>query len=69
MQLTDFKEEKQREILKLIGEKFIEMSNSGYDTDVEITLEILQEHYLEPLGGDDFFGTEGFEHWLGLDES
>ena len=67
MNLTNFKEEKQREILKLIGEKLIEMSNSGYETDVEITLEILQESYLNPLGEDDFFGTEGWEHWLGLD--
>lgn len=27
----------------------------------------LSNCYLDVLGPDDFFGTEGWEHWLGLD--
>lgn len=67
MQLIDFKEEKQREILKLIGEKFIEIAEDSDAEEVELILSTLQQSYFEPLAAEDFFGTEGWEHWLGLD--
>jgi hypothetical protein len=65
--LTDLKEEKQREILKLIGLKLIDMSQTDYIENVECILQYLQDGALEPLSEQDFFGTEGWEHWLGLD--
>lgn len=67
MRLTDFKEKKQREVLKLIGEKLIDIAEDGYAEDVEVTLDHIQDGYLAELGPEDFFGTEGWEHWLGLD--
>jgi hypothetical protein len=67
MNLTDLKEKKQREVLKLIGEKFMEVSRDGSEVDIDIILGYLQDNFLDPLGNDDFFGTEGWEHWLGLD--
>jgi hypothetical protein len=67
MQLINFKEDKQREILKLIGEKFIQTSEEDYAENIEHILMNLQTHFFDPLAEDDFFGTEGWEHWLGLD--
>lgn len=31
-------------------------------------LEILLEEVIEPLSGEDFFGTEGWEHCFGLED-
>ena len=67
MELTDFKEQKQRDILNLIGQKLIEVSKSDYAENIEHILLNLQTHFLDPLAEEDFFGTEGWEHWLGLD--
>lgn len=67
MRLSEFKEGKQREVLKLLGEKLINMAEDGYAEDVEATLDHIQDGYLDELGPEDFFGTEGWEHWLGLD--
>lgn len=66
MNLDDFSEKKQRAILEKIGQRLIEMAKDGYESDVEITLQIMQDHYLDALGPDDFFGTEGWEAWLSL---
>ena len=67
MNLTDLKADKQRDILRLIGQKLIETADEYSDREVETHLETLQSGYLEVLGSEDFFGTEGWEHWLGLD--
>lgn len=67
MNLIDFKEAKQREVLKLIGEKFLEISQDAPALDVECTLDMLQVYFLDPLSEEDFFGTEGWEYWLGLE--
>jgi hypothetical protein len=67
MLLINFKEDKQREILAKLGELLIEMAEDGEASDVEETLHHIQHGYLEELGPQDFFGTEGWEHWLGLD--
>ena len=67
MQLIELKEHKQREILKLIGEKLIEMSKNDYAENIELVLHNLQTNFLDPLAEDDFFGTEGWEYWLGLE--
>lgn len=66
MNLDDFNEKKQRVILANLGERFIDMANNSDPEDVEATLQIIQEHYLDALGPDDFFGTEGWESWLSL---
>ncbi len=66
MNLVDFNESKQRKVLQSIGENLIEMAKSGYAEDVETTLQIIQSSYLEVLGPDDFFGTEGWEGWLNI---
>lgn len=67
MNLTELKPKRQREVLALIANKLLEMSKSGDDEDVEATLECIQDGYLDELGQHDFFGTEGWEHWLGID--
>ena len=67
MILTDLKEKKQREVLAILGKKLMEMAEDGYAEDVEATLEHIQIGYLDELGQHDFFGTEGWVHWLGLD--
>lgn len=67
MDLTSFKEKKQREILKKIGERLIEASKDDDAQSVEAHLQTLQEGYLDVLGPEDFFGTEGWEHWLDLE--
>jgi hypothetical protein len=67
MILNSFKESKQRIILERIGQRLIEMSHDGDAEDVEVTLNHIQEGYLDVLGQEDFFGTEGWEHWLDLD--
>lgn len=66
MNLVDFNEIKQRKVLQSIGENLVEMAKSGYAEDVETTLQIIQDSYLDVLGPDDFFGTEGWEGWLNL---
>lgn len=67
MELSDLKPKKQREILKRLGEQLIQASKDDDDESVQIHLETLQAGYLDELGPNDFFGTEGWEHWLGLD--
>ncbi len=67
MDLTELKAKKQREVLKKIGERLIEASTNDDDSSIEAHLQTLQEGYLDVLGPEDFFGTEGWEHWLGLD--
>lgn len=66
MYVTDLKTEKQREILRLLGQKFLDIANNDSATDVELTLDLIQAYYLDPLSDEDVFGTEGWEHWLGL---
>lgn len=67
MDLTEFKTQKQREILRTLGERLIEASKNDDDDSIEAHLQTLQEGYLDVLGPEDFFGTEGWEHWLGLE--
>lgn len=67
MDLTSLKPKKQREVLRKLGERLIEASQNDDDESVEAHLETLQSGYLDELGPNDFFGTEGWEHWLGLD--
>jgi hypothetical protein len=67
MDLTEFKAQKQREVLRTLGERLIEASKNDDDDSIEAHLQTLQEGYLDVLGPEDFFGTEGWEHWLGLD--
>lgn len=67
MDLTDYKPKKQREILKNIAKYLEEIAYAGCDDSVNTTLATLQEGFLDVLNGDDFFGTEGWEHMLGLD--
>jgi len=67
MDLTELKPKKQREILKKLGQMLIDASKNDDDADIEIHLQTLQTGYLDELGPNDFFGTEGWEHRLGLD--
>lgn len=67
MDLTELKTKKQREVLRTLGERLIEASKNDDDDSIEAHLQTLQEGYLDVLGPEDFFGTEGWEHWLGLD--
>lgn len=67
MDLTSLKPKKQREVLRKLGERLIEASQNDDDESVEVHLETLQAGYLDELGPNDFFGTEGWEHWLSLD--
>lgn len=67
MDLNEYKPERQREILAALGRKFIAMAQGADDLDVEETLEHIQDGYLDVLEQHDFFGTEGWRHWLGLD--
>lgn len=66
MNLTDFNENKQRAVLEKLGSRLIEMAKTGETCDVDATLEHIQDGYLDVLGPEDFFGTEGWEYWLGL---
>lgn len=36
--------------------------------DKRTILESMIDNVIEPLAEDDFFGTEGWEHWAGLDD-
>lgn len=66
MNLIEFKVKKQRQILAKLAENLAEMAKTGAAHDVETTLEYIQDGYLDVLGPEDFFGTEGWEHWLDL---
>lgn len=67
MNLCNLKPKQQRAVLKSLGEKLIDAAANDSDNSVEVHLDILQNGYLDILGPEDFFGTEGWEHWLGLD--
>lgn len=67
MKLTNLKPEQQREVLKTLGENLIKAAADDDDESVEGHISFLQSGYLDVLGPDDFFGTEGWEHWLNLD--
>ena len=68
MKLTNLKEAQQRAVLNALGHKLIDASNDDDAQTVEAHLDTLQNGYLDVLGPEDFFGTEGWEHWLDLDE-
>lgn len=65
--MNELKPEKQRKILAIIGKEFIRMSKEEDDEYVETLLETLEFGVLEELGDQDFFGTEGWQHYFGLD--
>ena len=67
MELANLPPKKQREVLKKLGELLIDASVNDSDESVDAHLQTLQEGYLDVLGPEDFFGTEGWEHWLELD--
>lgn len=50
-----------REILAKVGKFLLEVSENEEDEDVELTLELLVEYYLDPLSSEDYFGPEGWE--------
>lgn len=56
-----------REILHKLGEKLISESKDASARDVRAHVEYLAEGYLEPLSNEDFFGSEGWERWLGVE--
>lgn len=68
MNLVNLKPKQQRVVLKKLGEQLIDAAANDSDESVEAHLETLQSGYLDVLGPEDFFGTEGWEHWLGVDE-
>ena len=55
-----------REILSKVA-SYIQAAADSEDTDeVNIALEVLVEYFLEPLSGEDYFGTEGWEHFFDI---
>ena len=53
-----------REILSKVA-SYIQAAADSEDTDeVNIALEVLVEYFLEPLSDEDYFGTEGWEHFF-----
>jgi hypothetical protein len=68
LDLTRLKEPHQREALTKIAQYLLDMANQGDASDVEVTLEYIQDGYLDALGPEDFFGTEGWAHALGLED-
>ena len=65
--LTELKTKQQRVTLQAFGQNLVKASADATDAQVETHLETLQDGYLDVLGPEDFFGTEGWEHWLNVD--
>ena len=65
MNISKLTTETKRQLLKDVGEYLICMSEEDEDR-MESELDALVEYYLDPLSGDDFFGTEGWEEFFGL---
>ena len=68
LDLTRLKEPHQREALTKIANYLLDLAKTGVAEDVEVTLECIQDGYLDPMGEEDFFGTEGWAHLLGLED-
>lgn len=68
MNLRDYKPKKQRKILKDISDYLLETAQLGSDDAVDTVIDTLQDGFLDVLNEQDFFGTEGWEHILGLDD-
>lgn len=67
--LTEYKPAKQREILKSIAKLLTNAAVNYSDEDIEVMLDTLELGFfqdLEDLSGD-FFGTEGWEAAIGLE--
>lgn len=68
MNLRDYKPNKQRKILRDISDYLLETAQLGSDDVVDTVIDTLQDGFLNVLNEQDFFGTEGWEHMLGLDD-
>lgn len=68
MKLRNFKPKKQRKILKDIANYLAETAQSASDDIVDTVIDTIQDGFLDVLNEEDFFGTEGWEHMLGLDD-
>lgn len=56
-----------REILKKVA-NYLKTASEDQDPDeVGLTLEVLVEYFLDPLSAEDYFGTEGWENFFGVD--
>jgi len=64
--LSDLKSVKQRNALKEIGLKLIEISENFEEDDIEILLDHIELGVLDPLDGEDFFGSSGWKDYFGL---
>ena len=67
MNVIDLKPEKQREVLLKISAHLRDVANDQDDATVEVELDALVQGYLDVLGQEDWFGSEGWQHYLGLD--
>lgn len=67
MNVIDLKPEKQREVLLKISDHLRDVANDQDDAIVEVELDALVQGYLDVLGQEDWFGSEGWQHYLGLD--
>ena len=67
MNVIDLKPEKQREVLLKISDHLRDVANDQDDATVEVELDALVQGYLDVLGQEDWFGSEGWQHYLGLD--
>ncbi len=65
--LADLKPKAQRRALVGLAGMFRSIAEHGEDEDVEMVLEHLQNGCLDPIQDEygDFFGTEGWERWVG----
>lgn len=59
--------EERREVLRNVGQYLIKLSDYPADT-VNSEYEALADYYLDPLGQEDFFGTEGWMHFFRIEE-
>ena len=53
-----------REILLKVANHIRSFAESEYEDEVDSELQVLIDYYLEPLSEEDYFGTEGWEHFF-----
>ena len=65
--LENLKPGKQREALRTFAKLLTEIADNSDNDDVDLAVTYVEAGFLAPLGSMDFFGTDGWQHWLGLE--
>lgn len=71
MNINKLNTKAKQEIILKVANYLVEIAednNQRYvdEEELHLTLELLVEYYLNPLSAEDYFGTEGWEHFFNV---